>query len=44
MYLLSEDYQYHATYFIVGNPWIPIFIVVILALFGVMVYMLIIRK
>ncbi|MGO4698107.1 hypothetical protein AB4Z50_27870 [Paenibacillus sp. 2TAB26] len=44
MYSLSEDFQYHDSYFIVGNPWFPIIIVGILIIAGVIIYKLLRKK
>ncbi len=44
MYPLSEDFQYHDSYFVIGNPWFPIIIVVFLIMAGVIIYKILRNK
>ncbi|WP_276316365.1 hypothetical protein [Paenibacillus artemisiicola] len=40
MVTLSEDFQYHDSYFIVGNPWIVPIAAGVIAVIGVVLYKL----
>lgn len=44
MYTLSEDFQYHDSYFVVGNPWYLIIIVGLLIMAGVIIYRVLRKK
>ncbi len=38
MVLAIDDYQYRDTYFIVGNPMVPIILIAILVVIGVIIF------
>lgn len=44
MFSLIEDFQYRESYFITGNPWLPIIIISILIISIVFIFKLLRKK
>lgn len=41
---LSEDYQYKDSYFIIGDLWVPIIILLFVIIAGIFIYKLLRKK